>query len=201
MYVSMRWLARHVDLDGITPEQLGRIVLQLVDAETRDPIDGALVTLTTLNRRVLSDSTGQALFQDIPPGAHVALAVGHGRLGPRRAAARHTVRSVQGRGERPRACAPCPARDPRLRGRQPRPSCSSRPLAACTSGTCPGSGAPRGVRGAPHGPPRCGATRAQAEHVRAGTRGGALRGPETHPVTTRTLGARVVGVLGHPPGA
>ena len=22
MYVSMRWLARHVDLEGITPEQL-----------------------------------------------------------------------------------------------------------------------------------------------------------------------------------
>jgi hypothetical protein len=81
-----------------------------------------------------------------PPGAHVALTVGRGRLGPRRAAARHTVRSVQGCSERPRACAPCPARDPRERGRQPRPSCSSRPLAACTSGTCPGSGAPRGVR-------------------------------------------------------
>ena len=56
------------------------------------------------------------------------------------------VRSVQGCSERLRACAPCPARDPRLRGRHPRPSCSSRPLAACTSGTCPGSGAPRGVR-------------------------------------------------------
>ena len=42
----------------------------------------------------------------------------------------------------------------------------------------------------------CSATPALAEHVRARTRGGALRGPETHPVTPRTLGARVVGVLG-----
>ena len=111
------------------------------------------------------------------------------------------VRSVQGCSECLRACAPCPARDPRVRGRHPRPSCSSRPLAACTSGTRPGSGAPRGALGAPHGPPRCSATPARAEHVRTGTRGGALRGPETHPVTPRMLGARVVGVLGRPAGA
>ena len=136
-----------------------------------------------------------------PSGVHVALAVGRGRVGLWRAAARHTVRSVQWCSERSRACAPCPARDPRVRGRHPRPSCSSRPLAACTSGTRPGSGAPRGALGAPHGPPRCSATPARAEHVRTGTRGGALRGPETHPVTPRMLGARVVGVLGRPAGA
>ena len=47
------------------------------------------------------------------------------------------VRSVQGCSECLRACAACPARDPRVRGRHPRPSCSSRPLAACTSGTRP----------------------------------------------------------------
>ena len=75
-----------------------------------------------------------------PPGVHVALAVGRGRVGLWRAAARRTVRGVQGCSERPRACAPCPARDPRVRGRQPRPSCSSCTLAACTSGTCRGLG-------------------------------------------------------------
>ena len=81
-----------------------------------------------------------------PPGVRVALTIGRGRAGLWRAAARRTVRSVQGCSERPRACAPCPARDPRGRGRHSCPSCSSRPLAACTSGACPGSGAPRGVR-------------------------------------------------------
>ena len=81
-----------------------------------------------------------------PSGVRVALTIGRGRVGLWRAAALRTVRSVQGCGVRPRACAPCPARDPRVRGRQPSPSCSSRPLAACTSGTRPGSGAPRGVR-------------------------------------------------------
>lgn len=55
--------------------------------------------------------------------------------------------------------------------------------------------------GAPRGPPRSSATPARAEHVRARTRGGALGGPGTHPVTPRTLGARVVGVLGPPAGA
>ena len=81
-----------------------------------------------------------------PPGVRVALTIGRGCAGLWRAAARRTVRSVQGCSERPRACAPCPARDPRGRGRHSCPSCSSRPLAACTSGACPGSGAPRGVR-------------------------------------------------------
>ena len=50
------------------------------------------------------------------------------------------------------------------------------------------------------GPPRSSATPARAEHVRARTRGGALRAPETRPVTPDTLGARVVGVLGRPLG-
>ena len=58
----------------------------------------------------------------------------------------HREERAEGCSERPRACAPCPARDPRVRGRHPRPSCSARPLAACTSGACSGSGAPRGVR-------------------------------------------------------
>ena len=37
---------------------------------------------------------------------------------------------------------------------------------------------------------------AQAEHVRYPTWGDALRGAETRPVTSDTLGVRVVGVLG-----
>ena len=112
-----------------------------------------------------------------------------------------TVRSTQGGCRASHGRLRCPARDPRVHGRRSRPSCSSRSLAACTSGTCPGLGAPRGPLGAPHGPPWCGATPARAEHVRTVTRGGALRGADTHPVTPRMLGARVVGVLGHPPGA
>ena len=43
--------------------------------------------------------------------------------------------------ERPRACALCPARGLRGRGWQPCPSCSSRALSACTTGTRRGSAA------------------------------------------------------------
>ena len=82
-----------------------------------------------------------------PPGVRVALTIGRGRAWAL-ASGRppHREERAEGCSERPRACAPCPARDPRVRGRQPRPSCSARPLAACTSGACSGSGAPRGVR-------------------------------------------------------
>ena len=69
-------------------------------------------------------------------------------LGFWRAAHARPTREARCRGcsERSRACAPYPARDHRVRGRHPCPPCSSRPLAACTSGTCRGSGAPQGVR-------------------------------------------------------
>ena len=61
------------------------------------------------------------------------------------------------------------------------------------------AGAPRAPRGsgAPHGPPRRSATLTQMEPVRALTRRDALRGAMTHPVTHSTLGARVVGTVGH----
>jgi len=137
-----------------------------------------------------------------PPGVRVALTIGHGRLGLWRAAARRTsVRSVQRGAVSALAPAPRARRGhPRVRGRQSSPPCSSCTLAACTSGTCRGLGRFEGLvvrRTAHHGAAR---PPARAEHVRARTPGGALRAPGTRPVTPRTLGARVVGVLGPPAG-
>lgn len=57
--------------DAATGEgSMGRIVAVLVDGATGAPIPEALVTLEALGRRTLSDSTGAAIFLDVPPGAY-----------------------------------------------------------------------------------------------------------------------------------
>ncbi len=53
-----------------TSELMGRIVAQLVDAESGAPIEGAFVALTTLDRRALSDTIGTVAFFDLPPGSY-----------------------------------------------------------------------------------------------------------------------------------
>ncbi len=54
----------------ISPDQLGRIVAVLVDADTRAPIPEAFVSLVGMERRALSDASGTVSFLDIPPGSH-----------------------------------------------------------------------------------------------------------------------------------
>ena len=49
---------------------MGRIVVVLYDGSTGAPISEALVSLDALSRRTLSDSTGTAVFLDVPPGAY-----------------------------------------------------------------------------------------------------------------------------------
>ena len=56
--------------DALDPGQMGRIIVRLVDAETSAPVPGAVVHLTTLAWRALSDSAGTAVFLDVIPGAH-----------------------------------------------------------------------------------------------------------------------------------
>ena len=85
---------------------------------------------------------------------------------------------VRGCNERPRACATCSARDPRVRGRQPCPLCSSCPLAACTTAQARARARVRlrGVRvrhTARHGPTVRRDPRAGGAHARQG----AGRGP------------------------
>ncbi|MDX1393662.1 MAG: carboxypeptidase regulatory-like domain-containing protein, partial [Gemmatimonadota bacterium] len=62
---------------GATDEgSMGRIVAVLVDGANGRPINEALVSIESLGRRALSDSTGSAIFLDIPPGSYT-LAVRH----------------------------------------------------------------------------------------------------------------------------
>lgn len=58
---------------GIRPDQMARVIARLVDSETGAPIAQAFATLTSLDRRALSDSTGTIVFMDIPPGEHELL--------------------------------------------------------------------------------------------------------------------------------
>ncbi len=62
------------------PDQMGRIIARLVDAETGAPVTEAFVEFTTLERRALSDSTGTVAFYDLPPGRHelVVRHIGYG---------------------------------------------------------------------------------------------------------------------------
>lgn len=62
------------------PDNMGRIVARLIDAQSGSPVTQALLTLRTLDRRALSDSTGTATFMDLAPGAHelVVRHIGYG---------------------------------------------------------------------------------------------------------------------------
>jgi hypothetical protein len=62
--------------DATGEGSMGRIVAVLLDAETGAPIPDALVTLDALSRRTLSDSTGTAIFLDVPP-ARYTLSIRH----------------------------------------------------------------------------------------------------------------------------
>ena len=145
-------------------------------------------------------ATGRAAAPRLS-GVHVALAVGRGRVGCRRAAARRTRKGVQR--------APSRLRDV-LGARSSRARAAAVPLVLLLpSGGVhnrhvPGLGCASegfGCATRPATDPRCGVTPAQGERMRARARGGALRVAKTRPVTPDTLGARVVGVLGPPAGA
>lgn len=60
-------------------QPLGRIVAHVVDAQTGAPITGVLVELESMQRRTVSDTSGAAVFLDLPPGAHrlVASRIGY----------------------------------------------------------------------------------------------------------------------------
>ena len=132
-----------------------------------------------------------------PSGVHVALAVGHGRVGLRHAPRGHLPhckRSMQGCSERPRACAPCPARILLYAGgtlaprAPPAPSRRAHRALAWAQVRLEGLLVRRTAR-------HCGVTPTQAEHVRTGTRGGALRtwsrDPPSHaPHARRARGRR-----------
>ena len=46
MFVSMKWLARHVDLDGITPEELAdNLTLSTCEVEGLEPFAPHLLSL------------------------------------------------------------------------------------------------------------------------------------------------------------
>jgi hypothetical protein len=49
---------------------MSRLVGRLVDSQTGRPVEGALVELTALARRALSDSTGTFTFLDVPAGTY-----------------------------------------------------------------------------------------------------------------------------------
>ncbi|MDX1577740.1 MAG: carboxypeptidase regulatory-like domain-containing protein [Gemmatimonadota bacterium] len=63
-------LSGQVSEGGQEVEPLGRIIARLVDAQTGAPVTEAFVELTSMQRRALSDSTGTAVFLDLPPGGH-----------------------------------------------------------------------------------------------------------------------------------
>ncbi len=60
--------------------QMGRIIIRLVDGQTGAPVTQAFLRLRTPDRRALSDSTGTATFMDVPPGSHeiVVQHIGYG---------------------------------------------------------------------------------------------------------------------------
>ena len=53
------------DITQVDPDQMGRVVARLVDAQTGAPVTQALVSLRNLDRRTISDSTGTAMFREM----------------------------------------------------------------------------------------------------------------------------------------
>ncbi|MEC7231428.1 MAG: phenylalanine--tRNA ligase subunit beta, partial [Planctomycetota bacterium] len=99
MFVSMKWLARHVDLDGITPEELAdNLTLSTCEVEGLEPFAPHLSKVTVghvLEREQHPDADKLGVCKvDVGAGEPLQIVCGAPNVGPGQRVAVATVGTV-----------------------------------------------------------------------------------------------------------